>query len=102
MLMPRLAATRETSVTGTQLSKIAFPVLLLAATGLALAKDDSQSVAASTTKGGTSVAPRVAPSPNGTKRENPPAKGSINPRTDAEETKDPYSVPLLQHARPLK
>ena len=101
MLMPRLAATRETSVTGTQLSKIAFPVLLLA-TGLALAKDDSQSVAAHTTKGGTSVAPRTAPNPSGTKRDNLSAKGSITPRTDAEEIKDPYSVPLLQHARPLK
>jgi hypothetical protein len=75
-------------------------LLGLAMAGGASAKD--QVVGGYTKKDGTYVAPHVQTSPNATKVDNYSTKGNVNPYTGKEGTVDPYKVPILRDARPLK
>jgi len=72
----------------------------LAMVAAASAKD--QPVSGYVKKDGTYVAPHVQTSPNATKADNYSSKGNVNPYTGKEGTVDPYKVPILRDARPLK
>ena len=83
------------------MKKNLLPLLLGFAMAGAASADDHP-VGAYTKKNGTSVAPHVQTSPNATKVDNYSSKGNVNPQTGKEGTVDPYKVPILRDARPLK